>query len=113
MPDFYEKIIAEEVNVKKVEHGKELVLNKTLTPELKAEGFARELVRVIQAARKKIGLSVDDRILLSISCDTAGFDHMIKEEVLATSLSHDQNYAHDEIVEIDGQKLTISLEKAV
>ena len=38
---FYEQIIADEVNVKKVEHGKELALDKTLTKELKEEARPR------------------------------------------------------------------------
>jgi isoleucyl-tRNA synthetase len=45
LPEFYEQIIAEEVNVKTVENGKELFLDKTLTDDLKREGYARELVR--------------------------------------------------------------------
>ena len=62
MPDWAEEIIREEVNVKKVEHGEILALDKTLTEELKREGFVRELIRAVQATRKKAGLNVDDRI---------------------------------------------------
>ena len=49
LPEEYEQMIADEVNVKKVEHGRETKLNKELTDELRAEGFARELIRVVQA----------------------------------------------------------------
>ena len=108
---FYEQIIAEEVNVKAVKHGKELALDKKLTPELEAEGFVRELVRFVQSARKKAGLNVDDRIKLSLSVEVPGnLVEMLKDEVLATTLD-DGNYAYDEKVKVNGQDVTISLEK--
>ena len=110
---FYENIIAEEVNVKKVAHGKKLVLDKKLTDKLRAEGFVRELIRFVQAARKKAGLNVDDRIKLSVSVDIPE-EHleMFKNEVLATDLSKDGNYSYDEIVKVEGENVTISREKA-
>jgi isoleucyl-tRNA synthetase len=46
-------IIADEVNVKRVEmRGEEIVLDTTLTGELEEEGFVRDTVREIQAFRK-------------------------------------------------------------
>lgn len=109
----YEKIIMEEVNVKKVINGKELKLDKKLTKELKEEGFARELIRVIQAARKKAGLNVDDRIKLSVSKELKDeWKEMVMNEVLAVELEADMNFKYDEIVKVDGENLTISLEKA-
>ena len=113
LDDFYEKIIAEEVNVKKVAHGKELVLDKKLTKVLREEGFVRELIRFVQAARKKAGLNVDDRIKLSVSAKVPKQHlEMLKNEVLATEFSEDANYDYDEIVKIDGENVTITLEKA-
>ena len=113
LDDFYEKIIAEEVNVKKVAHGKELVLDKKLTDELRDEGFVRELIRFVQAARKKAELNVDDRIKLSVSVEVpAKHLEMLKNEVLAVEFSQEGNYKYDEIVKIDGKNVTISLEKA-
>jgi len=38
------------------------VLDTSLSPELEAEGYARELVRLIQDARKQAGFDVSDRI---------------------------------------------------
>ena len=37
-------------------------IDSTLTPELKAEGLAREVVRRIQDMRKKAGFNIEDRI---------------------------------------------------
>lgn len=113
LDDFYEQIIAEEVNVKKVEHGKELALDKKLTDELREEGFVRELIRFVQSARKKAELNVDDRIKLSVSCDVPeAYVETLKNEVLATELAKDGNYSYDEIVKVEGQNVTISIEKA-
>ena len=53
LPEMYEQIIAEEVNVKVVENGAETWLNKELTAELREEGRVRDLIRAVQAARKK------------------------------------------------------------
>ncbi len=113
LPEFYEQIIAEEVNVKTVENGEELFLDKTLTDELKREGYARELVRAIQAARKKAGLAPGDKIRLSLSVE-APEEHVdfIKTEVLADEIVLNGNFAYDEIVKINGDNVTISLEKA-
>ena len=113
LPEFYEQIIAEEVNVKTVENGEELFLDKTLTDELKREGYARELVRAIQAARKKAGLAPGDKIRLSLSVE-APEEHVdfIKAEVLADEIVLNGNFAYDEVAKINGDNVTISLEKA-
>jgi isoleucyl-tRNA synthetase len=116
LSEYYESIIADEVNVKRVTNGSAMKLDKELTDELKAEGFARELIRFVQAGRKKAGLNVDDRIKLSVSCYVSdGYKQMVADEVLATTFNTDssaENYAYDEIVKIEGENVTISLEKA-
>ena len=112
LDDFYEQIIADEVNVKEVKNGKDLILDKTLTEELKREGYARDLVRAIQAARKNAGLSMDDQIKLSLSTDLPeGYEDYVKSEARAISFEKGMNYAHDEIAKIAGSNITISLEK--
>lgn len=112
LDDFYEQIIAEEVNVKEVFHGEKVELDKKLTPELEEEGFARELIHAVQAARKKAGLNVDDRIVLMVSCELKPeWAELVKNEVLATELSQAGDYAYDEIVKVNGEQVTISLQK--
>ena len=112
LDDFYEQIIADEVNVKKVEHADKLTLDKTLTPELLEEGRAREIIRAVQAARKHAGLRQDDQIKLSLTCDLPkAYEALIKSETGATDVAKNQNYSHDEIAKVSGENVTISLEK--
>ena len=112
LDDFYEQIIMEEVNVKSVERGEVLALDKTLTPELLEEGKIRELIRFVQAARKKAGLNVDDRIRLMVSMEVPEtYREMLMNEVLAEELVHEGNFAYDEIVKVQGENVAISLEK--
>src|SRR5687767_12147783 len=48
-----------------------VALDTTITPELEAEGLARDLVRAVQQARREAGLSVSDRIALTIDAPPA------------------------------------------
>jgi isoleucyl-tRNA synthetase len=48
-----------------------LFLDTTVTPELEAEGLARELIRRIQSMRKELNLDVEDRIVTEIALDPA------------------------------------------
>jgi isoleucyl-tRNA synthetase len=110
------QIIEEEVNVKKAilktADSFSVSLDTHISPELKQEGYMREMLRHIQNHRKKAGLNVEDRIELSISGDKALLSvfEMYKEdilkEILATSLNEtDKEYEADIIVE----KLTMHI----
>ncbi|MBR3415026.1 isoleucine--tRNA ligase [Candidatus Saccharibacteria bacterium] len=113
LPAEYEKMILDELNVKEVKNGKETSLDKTITPELAAEGFAREVIRAVQSARKKAGLLVDDRIKLYISEPISQkYLEIVKNEVLADEIVSSGNFVYDEIVKINDKQITISLEKA-
>jgi isoleucyl-tRNA synthetase len=50
-----------------------VVIDTTLTPELRAEGDARELSRAVQELRRQAGLALDDRIELWLEGDPAVF----------------------------------------
>ena len=95
-------------------------LNKTITPELRAEGLMREIIRHIQAARKKAGLNVDDRIELNFTSENTDlldafkkFEQEIAKEVLAvkTEISNDE-LEFSQAVKIEGKEAKISLRKA-
>jgi isoleucyl-tRNA synthetase len=53
-----------------------LFLDTTVTPELEAEGLARELIRRIQSMRKDLGLEVEDRISTELHLDKTKQDAM-------------------------------------
>ncbi len=63
LPDEIGSIVRDELNVKSLGFGgEELVLDTNVTRELRLEGLARDVVRVIQDARKKSGFQIEDRI---------------------------------------------------
>ena len=51
-----------------------IALDLRVTPELAAEGTARDVVRIMQQARRDAGLAVSDRIRLDIGADGAVAD---------------------------------------
>jgi isoleucyl-tRNA synthetase len=131
VPEEFESIIAEELNVKEVSpspspsaapdgSGPEsvpvvVVLNTDITPKLKAEGISRDLIRFIQNARKNAGFNVEDRIQLKLSSGSAEiteaivkFKDMIFTETLATAdLTREPE--HTETIKLDGEEIKIAL----
>jgi isoleucyl-tRNA synthetase len=61
--DFLE-VLKDEINVKKIIFGKSLELNTEITPELKEEGFVREIIRNIQETRKQLKLLPVDLVTI-------------------------------------------------
>jgi len=68
-----------------------VVLDATLTPELEAEGWAKDRIRELQELRKSAGLEVSDRISVKMSVPAERADwaaahrDLIAGEILATS----------------------------
>ena len=70
--------------------GETVAIDITISPELRREGIAREVIRLIQDARKNDGLDVSDRISLrwssgdpEVSAALAEHAGLIASEVLA------------------------------
>jgi isoleucyl-tRNA synthetase len=91
-----------------------VLLDIDLTPELEAEGLARDLVRLVQQARRDAGLHVSDRITLrlgvpdSIRAQVEPFARLITEPTLAVSLSFGQGEPN---AELDGERISIDVAK--
>jgi len=99
------EIMQEELNVKNVfvdeAQEENIKLNTNITPELKLEGTARELVRAIQEMRKEAGYEVDNHIKIGYAGAEEVFaEHgdLIAKETLANNISA------GELAEADLQK---------
>ena len=99
------EIMQEELNVKSVvvseAQEENIKLDTNITPELRLEGMARELVRAIQEMRKEAGYEVDNRIQVGyVGAEEvfAKFGDLIAKETLANGL------AVGELAEADLQK---------
>lgn len=84
-------ILKDELNVKTItiSEGKgELAVDydTELTPNLEAEGKAREIVRNIQEERKKMGTKIDDRVDVVLPDWPAEFEDYIKRNALVDSI---------------------------
>lgn len=92
-----------------------MVLDGTLTPELEAEGWAKDRIRELQELRKSTGLDVSDRINVVMSVpaerDQWARTHrdLIAGEILATSFEFAEPDA--DAAEI-GDGVRVSLAKA-
>jgi isoleucyl-tRNA synthetase len=63
-----------------------VILDTTVTPELAAEGLARDVIRAVQQARRDAGLQVSDRIRLGIGG---------KDDVVAAVKAHESLLASE------------------
>ena len=135
LAEYYEQIMAEELNVKEIrwiesldEHLADydvtegvikpeswVEISKHLTPELKREGLMREVIRHVQSARKKAGLQVDDRIMLQLTTDDEQLRQAIDEhaELIAaeTLATFGQGEAYSTTATIEGAELQITLQR--
>jgi isoleucyl-tRNA synthetase len=90
-----------------------VALELQIDAELKVEGWAREIVHAVQAARRDAGLDVSDRILLTLDGDedlvgaARAYETYVAGETLATQLSYGPLGA--EPVMIDGRELRVAV----
>jgi len=85
-----EALLLKELNVKKVTYKKgELAINLDLqmTPELKEEGAARDIVRMIQDERKKMGTSLDEQVAVMLESWPEAFESYIKQQAMVSVLT--------------------------
>jgi isoleucyl-tRNA synthetase len=96
-----------------------VALDVSLTPELEAEGMARDLVNRIQNIRKDSGFEVTDKIKVILQQDEAvvpavsQFGDYIKAETLTADLELAETVGNGQEVELPGEvKVLIRVEKA-
>ena len=94
-----------------------VAVDSVITPELRAEGLAREVVRRIQAMRKDADLNIEDRITTYYQTEGdltevfATWGDYIKAETLSTELvaSESSPEAHVETHKVEGQVLKMGV----
>lgn len=93
-----------------------VALEVELTPELKNEGMARELINRIQNMRKEGGLEITDRVKVTVESNEetdsaiASFGDYIKSQVLADAITVAPNDGVE--TDFDTFKINIKVEKA-
>ena len=96
--------------------GVTVALSTTLTEALIEEGFVREIISKVQTMRKECGLEVTDHISLDLSGNprlveiARRNEAFIREITLADSLSCDAPMGTSKEWNINGEKLTISIQ---
>ncbi len=102
------------------DRGTLVAINAEITPELKAEGTARDTIRLVQDERKKAGLDVADKIALYLGTESDALKQAIaahKGAIAAETQAVEwlaappDGDAHTAAVQVDGQPLTIALRK--
>ncbi len=95
-----------------------IALDVTVTPELKREGLARELVNRIQNIRKSRDYNITDRIKVVVDADgdiadaVKDFNDFISRQILASALSVgkvDENDQDAENLDIDENNIFVSI----
>jgi isoleucyl-tRNA synthetase len=98
-----------------------VALDTTITPELRAEGLAREVVRRVQQMRKDAGFDLSDRIHTTyrtedgeLAAAIARMTGYVQDETLSLSLAEADpaEGAYVERGEVDGIELTLGVRRA-
>ena len=94
-----------------------VVLDTNLTESLIEEGFVYEVISKIQTMRKEADFEVLDHIKVSI-CDNVKLSAIVEKnqaviagKVLADSISSDETLAISKEWNVNGEKVTIGVEK--
>ncbi len=91
------------------DNGLTVALDVTLTPELEAEGMARELVNRIQNIRKTRNFNVTDQIAVTlenhpeVASAVESFGGYIRQETLSATLSLADNVTEGEVLELPNE----------
>lgn len=90
-------LIKDELNIKKIKFEKDngemtIVLDTKLTSELKKEGEARDIVRMIQQERKKLGTTLDEKVNVTLENWPKELEEYIKKNALVDNIQKGQKF---------------------
>ena len=93
-----------------------VVLDTHITPELKEEGYLREILSKVQNMRKESGFEVLDRINLYVSENEnlekviKKYEEIIKKDTLANNIFYNEKEREYTDININGENLKIGVE---
>jgi isoleucyl-tRNA synthetase len=96
-----------------------VAVDTTIEERLRREGLAREIVRVVQHARRAAGVDVTDRIELRLGGSedlisaARAHEGYVAEETLATAVVYDGESIAAPDVDVEGEPLAVEVVKAV
>jgi isoleucyl-tRNA synthetase len=94
-----------------------VILDTTVTPELAAEGLARDVIRAVQQARRDAGLAVSDRISLRLAGDEVvraaveAYADLITSETLSAHLDLPEDLDGTTATVGTNQKITLTVQR--
>lgn len=113
------QLLADEVNVKQVicndECESEVLLDSTITEELRREGATRDIVRSVQELRKQAGLAPEQTVTLSVCAHDIGHNaiEIARAELARVAGVSDIVYGDAPVagvtVEVEGDTLTLAI----
>ncbi|NBW82372.1 hypothetical protein EBR21_11520 [bacterium] len=93
-------------------------LDPTLSEELRLEGLAREVVSLVQKARKTANFEVEDRISLQVVTGNTLFQSAIEknrgyleDETLSQCVGNLENPDFEQTLDIEGHAVTLKLKR--
>ena len=91
-----------------------VLLETDLTPELEAEGYARDVIRTVQDARKSQGLQVSDRIhlTLTVPAERVAAAETWRELIAAETLAQNPSTGDAQVEVVAGEGLAVAIELA-
>ncbi|WP_300410848.1 isoleucine--tRNA ligase [Lagierella sp.] len=94
-----------------------VILDTTITPQLKAEGYAREFISKVQQMRKSNDYDILDNITIEylpteeVESAVKEYEDFIKEETLATKIVVNRELS-EEKMDLNGEEVSIKLNRA-
>jgi isoleucyl-tRNA synthetase len=114
------EILSKEISGYKVANEGRLTvaLDVSISAELKEEGVAREIISKLQSLRKEMNLEVTDKILIKIEAhdyiksSINQFKSYICTELLAISIEFELASSLENTIEVDENRIQVSIQKA-
>lgn len=119
LEDEYLELIKDEINVKEIIQEKseevKIELDTTMTEELKQERIVREIIRNVNGMRKKLKLTIKDKIIIYLEGDVekiiTQYSEEIKQQTQTNEIILNQKNKEYKTIEVLETKIGIEIEK--